>query len=264
MTATTPAAAAAPVFGDLAGKSVLVTGALRGIGRETALLLASQGARVAFSHREGREDAARGLARELLAAGAAAATPLAFDSADGARARAVLSAFAGGADPPITGLVNNAGVSRDRLLPRIREEDLRETLATNLEGAVLAAAALSRGFLRAGGASVVNVSSVVGLHGNPGQTSYAASKAGLVGFTKSMARELGGKGVRCNAVCPGLIDTDMTGGLGEAARGALLDRVPLGRAGTPGDVARAVAFLLSDASSYITGQAIKIDGGLYI
>jgi 3-oxoacyl-[acyl-carrier protein] reductase len=164
----------------------------------------------------------------------------------------------------ISGLVNNAGISKDTLLLRLKETEIDQILDTNLKGAMLVTQALSRGFLKAENVSIVNMSSIVGLMGNPSQAVYAASKAGLIGFTKSVAKELASRNVRCNAVCPGFIATDMTDALNEKAKEEYLKSIPLGKMGSTSDVSNLVSFLLSQASRYITGEAIKIDGGLYI
>jgi 3-oxoacyl-[acyl-carrier protein] reductase len=165
---------------------------------------------------------------------------------------------------PITGLVNNAGISKDTLLLRLKEEELTQILDTNLKGAILLSSYVSRYMLKAPGACIVNISSIVGLMGNTAQTAYAASKAGLIGATKSIAKELASKNIRCNALCPGFIETDMTNQLEDKAKEAYLSGIPLKRWGKAQEVAQLTAFLLSSASGYITGEVIKIDGGLYI
>jgi 3-oxoacyl-[acyl-carrier protein] reductase len=165
---------------------------------------------------------------------------------------------------PITGLVNNAGISKDQIVLRLKEEDVDQTLNTNLKSAIMLTQILSRSFLKAENVSVVNISSVVGLMGNASQIAYAASKAGMIGFTKSYAKELASRNIRCNAVCPGFIATEMTSALEEKVKDAYLNSIPLKRFGEGPEVANLVCFLLSAASSYITGETIKIDGGLYI
>jgi 3-oxoacyl-[acyl-carrier protein] reductase len=165
---------------------------------------------------------------------------------------------------PISGLVNNAGISKDQIVLRLKEEDISQIIDTNLKGAILVTAALSRSFLKAENVSIVNMSSVVGLMGNASQISYSASKAGLHGFTKSYAKELASRNVRANAICPGFIHTDMTNTLDDKVKEAYLSQIPLNRWGETEDVANLTCFLLSQASSYITGEIIKIDGGLYI
>lgn len=250
-------------FEDLKGKKVLVTGATRGIGRAIAESLAEQGAHVVFNFREGKEDVADEMKAHLKKLGASEASPVMFDVTNTEQIKASLDTFAK-EHGAIEGLVNNAGISRDQLVLRMKEEDVEATLNTNLKGAIMVSQVLSRGFLRAENASVVNISSIVGLMGNAGQIAYAASKAGMIGLTKSMAKELGAKNVRCNAICPGFIDTDMTDALREETKEGYLNGIPMKRFGTTQEVANLVNFLLSKASSYITGETIKIDGGLYI
>ncbi|ATH09557.1 beta-ketoacyl-ACP reductase [Halobacteriovorax marinus] len=250
-------------FEDLKDKKVLVTGATRGIGRAIALNLASQGAHVVFNFREGKEEIAKQMEEELKAAGAANATAVMFDVTNSEQIKTALDAF-NKEHGAITGLVNNAGISKDQIVLRLKEEDITQTLDTNLKGSILVTSALSRAFLRAENVSIVNISSVVGLMGNPSQIAYAASKAGMLGFTKSYAKELASRNVRCNAICPGFIETDMTEALDEKVKEAYLSSIPLNRLGNVEEVANLVNFLLSRASSYITGEVIKIDGGLYI
>ncbi|WP_417335630.1 3-oxoacyl-ACP reductase FabG [Halobacteriovorax marinus] len=250
-------------FEDLKDKKVLVTGATRGIGRAIALNLASQGAHVVFNFREGKEEIAKQMEEELKAAGAANATAVMFDVTNSEQIKTALDAF-NKEHGAITGLVNNAGISKDQIVLRLKEEDITQTLDTNLKGSILVTSALSRTFLRAENVSIVNISSVVGLMGNPSQIAYAASKAGMLGFTKSYAKELASRNVRCNAICPGFIETDMTEALDEKVKEAYLSSIPLNRLGNVEEVANLVNFLLSRASSYITGEVIKIDGGLYI
>lgn len=250
-------------YSDLKDKIVLVTGATRGIGREIAKSLATQGAHVVFNYREGKEGPAEELKAELDKLGAAKATPVMFDVTNFDQVKSSLDAFAK-EHGAISGLVNNAGISKDGLVLRLKEADVSQILDTNLKGSIMVAQALSRGFLRAEKVSVVNISSIVGLMGNPGQIAYAASKAGVLGFTKSFAKELAAKNIRCNAICPGFIDTDMTETLDEKTKESYLEGIPLNRFGETSEVSNLVNFLLSGASSYITGEIIKIDGGLYI
>lgn len=249
------------IFPDLAHKTILVTGASRGIGHAIAHALAAQKAHVVFNYR-GDEAAAQTLAASLEAHGAKT-TALKFDVTDPAAMAATLDGFFK-AGNTLHGLVNNAGKSKDQLCLRVKPEDIDDLLAVNLKGGMVLTNMLAKHLMKAGGASVVNMSSVVGLMGNTAQTVYAASKAGLIGYTKSLAKELASRQVRVNAVCPGFITTDMTAALPEKAKEEYSNSVPLGRFGDAADVANLVCFLLSDASSYMTGEVIKIDGGLYI
>ena len=247
-------------FDDLKEKTILVTGATRGIGRAIVQALASQGATIAFNFREGSEETAQSLAKELRERGASKAVPLMFDVTNTEQMKHAVDHLLK-TDGAIHGLVNNAGVAQDQLVLRLKEEDIDKMLDTNLKGALLLTHALSRNFLKLGESSVVNISSVIGLMGNSGQIAYAASKAGMIGFTKSLAREMGAKKLRCNAICPGFIVTDMTKHIDQEA---FLKQIPLRKMGRTEDVATLACFLLSNASSYITGETIKIDGGLYI
>ena len=249
-------------FPDLGGKKILVTGGTRGIGEAIAKALAVQGAHVAFSFRKQSEVKAHEVALKLKELGALCVTPLCFDVMEIEVMREALHLFVKEYGP-LEGLVNNAGISRDQLLLRLKEDELSQTLETNLKGPIMLIQALSRSFLRSKGASIVNISSVVGLMGNAGQIAYSASKAGLLGLTKSVAKELGGRNIRCNALCPGLIETEMTDLLNEETKKAYLGEIPLMRFGKTTDVANLACFLLSEASSYITGEIVKIDGGLY-
>ena len=248
------------LFNDLREKTILVTGATRGIGRAIVHSLASQGSAITFNFREGSENVAQSLANELMDTGASKATPLMFDVTNTEQMKQAVTQFLK-TEGPIHGLVNNAGMAKDQLVLRLKENDIDQMLATNLKSALVLTQILSRNFLKQEESSIVNISSVIGLMGNPGQVTYAASKAGLIGFTKSLAREMGIKNTRCNAICPGFILTDMTKELDQEA---YLKNIPLGRMGRPEDVAQLTCFLLSSASSYITGEIIKIDGGLYI
>jgi len=251
------------IFKDLSTKTILITGATRGIGREIALSLAAQGAGLVFNFRQSKKEVADQLARELVEKGASSATALEFDINNTEQMKDAVNTHIK-ENGPIHGLVNNAGISKDTLLLRLKEEELTNILNTNLKSAIMLTSILSRNFLRVEEASIVNVSSIVGLMGNTSQVAYAASKAGLNGFTKSVAKELASKNIRCNAIAPGFIKTDMTDKLTDDAKNHYLNEIPLKRMGEPTEVANLVCFLLSVSSSYVTGEIIKIDGGLYI
>ena len=246
-------------MGLLDGKVALVTGGSRGIGRAIALRLGQEGADVAVCARN--VEAAGEVASEIEGLGRKCLVR-ACDVADAEQAGALIASTIeelGQLDI----LVNNAGVTRDNLLMRMKEEDWDEVLAINLKGAFNCARAAVRPMLKARGGRIVNITSVVGLQGNAGQVNYAASKAGLIGLTKSLARELASRGITANAVAPGLVpETGMTGELAAEVQQQMLSAVPLGRAGTPEDVAHAVAFLASEQAAYITGQVLAVDGGM--
>ncbi len=237
-------------FCSLEGRTALVTGASRGIGRAIAEELARAGATVVVGYRSGAEEA-EGVASQL------GGRAIQADVSDPAEARRLVEE-AGDLDI----LVNNAGLTRDGLLARMPDEDWQAVIDTNLGGVFHTCRAVARPMMRKRSGAIVNVSSIVGLHGNPGQTNYAATKAGLVGFTKALAKELGTRGVRVNAVAPGYITTDITADLSDEIRDFLLRATPLGRLGEPEDVARAVRFLCSEDASYITGEILLVDGGL--
>ena len=251
------------IYSDLSDKRILVTGASRGIGKSIVLGLAAQKAHIVFNYREGKVDQAKAICDELLSKGASSAEAVEFDITNFDQVKSALDSYIEN-HGPITGLVNNAGISKNQLLMRLKEADLTEIINTNLNSAIMITQCLTRNFLKNGPVSVVNVSSIVGLMGNPGQIAYAASKAGLIGFTKSLAKELASKKIRANAICPGFIATDMTDELPEKTKEAYFEQIPTGRFGTTEEVSNLVNFLLSDASSYITGEVIKVDGGLYI
>ncbi len=248
-------------YPDLKDKVVLVTGAARGIGKSIALALSAQGAHVVFNYR-GDDTRAVTLKEELENAGGKA-TGLKFDVTDYEAMTKAIDDFTKNV-APISGLVNNAGVSKDTLLLRLKPDEISQIIDTNLKGSMMVTQALSRNFLRAENVSIVNMSSIVGLMGNASQSAYAASKAGLIGFSKSVSKELASRNVRCNVICPGFIATDMTEALADKAKAEYLKSVPLNRFGNADEVAELTCFLLSRASSYITGEVIKIDGGLYI
>ncbi|HIG55888.1 MAG TPA: 3-oxoacyl-[acyl-carrier-protein] reductase [Candidatus Handelsmanbacteria bacterium] len=243
----------------LDGKVAVVTGGSRGIGRAIALRLAAEGADLAICARNVEAAGAvateiEGLARRCLVRQ--------VDVANAQQASELIEATIGELGR-LDVLVNNAGITRDGLLMRMKEEDWDEVLAINLKGAFNCAKAAVRPMLKARGGRIINITSVVGLQGNAGQANYAASKAGLIGLTKSLARELASRGITANAVAPGLVpDTGMTGELAEDIQEQMLAGVPLGRAGTPEDVAHAVAFLASEQAAYITGQVLAVDGGM--
>jgi 3-oxoacyl-[acyl-carrier protein] reductase len=242
------------------GKSALVTGASRGIGRAIALRLAAEGANVLVNY-NARRDAADEVAAEIQSAGSQALVV----QADVARAadvdrlvQSALQAFGNRIDV----LVNNAGITRDQLIMRMSEEEWQSVLDTNLQSAFLVTRAVLRPMLRQRYGRIVNITSISGVMGNAGQANYAASKAGLIGLTRSVAREVASRHVTCNAVAAGIVDTEIWQAVPETAIASLLTMVPAGRKGTPEDIAEAVAFLASEATSYITGQVLNVDGGM--
>ena len=237
-------------FASLDGKTALVTGASRGIGRAIASELARAGASVVVGYRSGKDEA-EALAAEL---GGRAVQADVANGEDAAR----LVEEAGDLDI----LVNNAGLTRDGLLARMPDDDWRTVIETNLSSVFYTCRAVTRPMMKKRAGAIVNVSSIVGVHGNWGQTNYAASKAGIIGFTKSLARELGSRGVRANVVAPGYVKTQLTEVLPEEATQAMLQNTPLGRLGEPQDIAGAVRFLCSDEASFITGEVLLVDGGL--
>jgi len=243
---------------ELQGQVALVTGGNRGIGRSIADGLARAGARVAVVARNAeRAEAAAG---ELPGEGHSG---FACDVADAAAVDALVKAVEE-ATGPVDILVNNAGVTADNLLMRLDGDAWDRVLDTNLKGAFHTTKAFTRGMMRRRSGRVINISSVVGITGNKGQANYAASKAGLIGFTKSVARELASRNILCNAVAPGFIETEMTDALGEEARSGLREQIALGRLGTGDDIASVVRFLAGPGASYITGQVIVVDGGMVI
>jgi 3-oxoacyl-[acyl-carrier protein] reductase len=240
---------------DLAGRTALVTGGTRGIGATIAEVLARSGARVAVSGRDASaaqaaasriSDAARGYACNVADVGSVNSLVSSVESDFGA----------------VDILVNNAGVTRDNILVRMKDEEWNEVLDTNLRGAFAAIRAVSRGMMKRRWGRIINITSVVGMMGNRGQANYAASKAGLIGLTKAVAREYASRNILVNAIAPGYIETDMTAALGADARESLVRQIPLERLGNTADVANAVAFLASDLASYITGQVLVVDGGM--
>ena len=243
----------------LDGKRALVTGASRGIGRAIALRLAAEGASVAVNYHSGENEAASVVSEITASGGSAIAFQASVASAEEANrlVDATVEALGG-----IDILVNNAGITRDNLLMRLSEDDWDAVLDTNLKGAFLCTKAAIRPMLRQRSGRIVNMSSIVAITGNPGQANYAAAKAGLIGFTKTIAREVASRGITVNALAPGFIETQMVEAIPEDLRKQILERIPLGQFGTPDDVARSVVFLVSDDGAYITGQVIGIDGGL--
>jgi 3-oxoacyl-[acyl-carrier protein] reductase len=237
-------------FGSLEGKNALVTGASRGIGKAIATELARAGASVVVSYRTG-VDAAEALASEIGGKAVQA------DVSDPESARALVEE-AGDLDI----LVNNAGVTRDGLLVRMSDEDWQAVIDTNLASCFYTCRAAARGMMRRRAGAIVNISSIVGLHGNLGQTNYAASKAGMIGFTKSLAKELGSRNVRANVVAPGYVHSQLTDVLPEDITAMMLQNTALGRLGDPEDVAGAVRFLCSDDAAFVTGVVLLVDGGL--
>jgi 3-oxoacyl-[acyl-carrier protein] reductase len=241
-------------FGSLDGKVALVTGGSRGIGAAISRELAKAGARVALNYRASQE-AADEIAEQI------GGLAIQADVSNPEEVQALIERVEGELGD-IDALVNNAGVTRDTLIARMTDDDWQTVIDTNLRGTFNTSRAVSRKMLRRRAGSIVNLSSVVGVHGNPGQANYAASKAGIIGLTKALARELGSRGVRVNAIAPGYIATELTDVLPEEARGLILQNTPLGRLGEPEDVAGAVRFLCSDEAAFITGEVLLVDGGL--
>lgn len=244
---------------DLTGKNALITGGTRGIGRAIAEAFALAGARVAFTYRSSSDEAEivkmrleKAGTEVLVFQGDAADMSAAEDAVNG-----VVEAWGS-----IDVLVNNAGITKDGLMLRMREEDWDAVIGTNLKSVFNFCKAAYRPMMRQRSGKIVNLSSIVGVIGNPGQTNYAASKAGIIGFSKSLAKELGSRGINVNVVAPGYVETDMTAELPDAAREAMLNAVVLGRVASPVDIANAVLFLSSSASDYITGHVLHVDGGL--
>jgi len=249
------------MFASLEGKKALVTGASRGIGRAIAIALAEAGADVAINY-SGSEAAAAETAQAVEALGKRAIIIKAnvgkadeFDS----MVKEVIEQFGA-----IDILVNNAGITRDNLIMRMKEDEFDQVIETNLKGVFNGIKAVTRPMMKQRFGRIINISSVVGVLGNPGQANYVAAKAGVIGLTKASARELASRGITVNCVAPGFIQTEMTDKLPEETRQALSGQIPLARLGDPGDIANAVRFLASDASAYMTGQTIHVDGGMYM
>ncbi len=245
---------------ELEGQVALVTGASRGIGRAIARKLAAQGAVVVCA---GRDEVALGETIGFIEAEGGTAEPAVFDVTD-AEAAATAVKEAQGRNGRLDILVNNAGVTRDQILVRMKPEDWRTVMAADLDGVFHVTQPVSKIMMRQRSGRIVNISSVIGLMGNPGQTNYAAAKAALIGFTKALARELGSRNITVNAIAPGYIETAMTESLTDEQREALLRALAIRRLGTPEDVAEAVAFLVGPGGSYITGTVLNVSGGLYI
>jgi 3-oxoacyl-[acyl-carrier protein] reductase len=243
---------------DLSGRVALVTGASRGIGRAIAERLAAQGSLVVAA---ARGEHAQAVVETIAAAGGQAEAVSLDITEEGASARLVASTLE--RHTRIDILVNNAGIARDQLMLRMKREDWDAVLATNLTGAFALTQAVLKPMIRQRGGRIISISSVVAQRGNAGQANYAASKAGLIGFTKAVALEVASRGITVNVVAPGLIETDMTRTLTEEGREEWASQIPLGRLGTPADIASAVCFLASDEASYITGHVLAVNGGMY-
>ncbi len=246
---------------DLDGKVAVVTGGSRGIGRACSIALGRAGARVIVNFR-GDEAAAAETAKLVETAGGVAQIER-FDVGDPDAVDAAFDSIVKSAGR-LDILVNNAGIARDNLLIRVKPEELEQTFRTNVAGALWCAKAAIRTMMRKRTGRVVNLTSVVAESGNPGQSVYSASKAALIGLTKTLAREYASRGITVNAVAPGFIDTDMTAGLPEEAKKTIVEQTPVGRTGTPEEVAASVLFLASDEASYITGQVLRVNGGMYV
>ncbi len=245
---------------NLDGKKAVVTGGSRGIGRAICLRLARMGAEVVVNY-VSRPDAADEVVAEIEKNGGKAGA-CRFNVGDGAEVAAAFKDIA--KSGPVDILVNNAGITRDGLLAMMKEDAWDQVLDTNLKGAYLCMKAVSRGMMKNRRGRIINITSVIGFAGNGGQTNYAAAKAGLVGLTRSAAKELASRGITVNGVAPGYIDTDMTRGLPEAVTVKILEEIPLNSLGTPDDIAAAVAYLASDDAGYVTGQFIHVNGGMFM
>jgi 3-oxoacyl-[acyl-carrier protein] reductase len=241
------------------GRVALVTGGGRGIGRAITVKLAEEGARVAISYRS--NDMAAEETAELVRKAGAECEIFKGDVASLEDVEALMKGVSQ-AFGPVEILVNNAGTTRDNILLRMKDAEFDEVLETNLKGTYLCTRAVLRGMVRVRWGRIVNISSVVGLLGNAGQANYAASKAGMIGFTKSVAREVAGRGITVNAVAPGYVETELTGGLPENVKEQILGQIPVGRFGEPEEIAEVVTFLAGDRAAYVTGQTIAVDGGM--
>ncbi len=241
------------------GRVALVTGAGRGIGRAIAVRLAREDAKVAISYHS--NDTAAGETAELVQGAGGECKTFKGDIASPEDVEALIEAV-GKTFGPVEILVNNAGIRQDNILLRMKDAEFDEVLRTNLKGTYLCTRAVLRRMVRARWGRIVNISSVVGLLGNAGQANYAASKAGIIGFTKSVAREVAGRGITVNVVAPGYVETELTGSLSEDIKGQIMGQVPMGRFGKPQEIAEVVAFLAGDGAGYVTGQTISVDGGM--
>jgi len=242
----------------LQGEIALVTGASRGIGAAIAQMLAAHGARVIGTATS--DPGAQAISERLAPSGGAGRV---LDVTDGAAVETLIDAI-GKEFGPVSILVNNAGITRDQLLMRMKDDDWNTILDTNLSSVYRTSKAVMRGMMKARKGRIVNIASVVGVTGNPGQANYAAAKAGIIAFSKSLAREIGSRGITVNVVAPGFIDTDMTRSLSEEQRQALVGQIALGRLGAPDDIAQAVLFLASPAANYVTGETLHVNGGMYM
>lgn len=245
----------------LEGKSALVTGASRGIGREIAIALAKEGANVIVNY-SGSEAKANEVVQEIIALGRQAIA-IQCNVADGENVKEMVKETInqfGSLDI----LVNNAGITRDNLLMRMKEDEWDDVINTNLKGVFLCTKAVSRQMMKQRSGRIINIASIVGVIGNPGQSNYVAAKAGVIGLTKTTAKELATRGITVNAVAPGFITTDMTDALDEEVKTTMLQQIPLGKFGDPQDIAKVVSFLASEDGKYITGQTIHVDGGMFM
>jgi 3-oxoacyl-[acyl-carrier protein] reductase len=243
---------------DLSGEVVLVTGASRGIGAAIADLLAARGAKVVGTATS--ETGAQAITARMASVGGLGRV---LDVTDSVAVEAVIEDI-GRNIGPISVLVNNAGITRDQILMRMKDEDWNLILDTNLSSVYRTSKAVMRGMMKARKGRIINIASVIGLTGNAGQANYAAAKAGIIAFSKSLAKEIGSRGITVNVVAPGFIQTDMTGTLPEEAKQALMGQIALGRLGSPSDIAEAVAFLAGPAAAYITGETLNVNGGMYM
>jgi 3-oxoacyl-[acyl-carrier protein] reductase len=240
-------------------KVVLVTGGTRGIGRACALAFAKAGAKVAICGRS--EDSSVLAAKELSDESKGTVSGFQADMGDSESVDNLIKAITDSIGA-IEVLVNNAGITRDGLIMRMKNEHWSDVFATNMDGAFYASRAVTRNMMKSRWGRIINLSSVVGIHGQAGQTNYSAAKAGIIGFSKALAQELGSRNITVNVVAPGYIETDMTAELGEDALKKMVERIPAGRAGTPDDIAASVLFLASESASYVTGHVLSVDGGL--